>query len=272
MAKTQSFITTVLDVVRNNAQLKEAEPQSVLYASLTAVSLGLPINANLGFAYIVPYNQKQTDGTYKVVAQFQMGYKGFIQLAQRSGLFKTISASPILDGQIKEANPLTGYVFDFNAPIKEYKVVGYAGYFELLNGFSKTLYMTVEELKKHGKKFSKTYAKNFGLWDSDFDAMAIKTVIKLLLAKYAPLSVEMQTAVLSDQAVIKQDGTQEYVDNDSVVLDVEAVAKAKEKARILDFIDTAKTVEQLQQAEKQLVDADVKEAYAQKLANLTANN
>lgn len=268
LTKTQTFISTVLDVVRNNAQLKEAEPQSVLYASLTAVSLNLPINSNLGFAYIVPYKQKQTDGTYKDVAQFQLGYKGFIQLAQRSGLFKTISATPVYDGDDDAVvmKRLTAVI----SPKRGTTIVGYAGYFELLNGFSKTLYMTTEEAKQHGKKFSQNYRKyNSGLWEAEFDAMATKTVIKLLLAKYAPLSIEMQTAVLSDQAVVKEDGGLEYPDNDRVVLDVGKVAEAKEKARILNFIDNAKTVEELQEAEAHLQSAEVKEAYAQKLKLLT---
>lgn len=207
--RTQGFITSVMQVVTSNELLKKAEPASVYSAAATAAVLDLPINNNLGFAYIVPYKDK--DGNS--IAQFQMGYKGFIQLAQRSGLFKTISVTEVYEGQLIEENPLTGFVFDFTKA-KSKTIVGYAAYFELLNGFSKTLYMTKETADAHGKKYSQVYRKGFGLWKTDFDTMAMKTVLKQLLSKYAPLSIEMQRAVISDQAVIKDVDTMEvdYVD------------------------------------------------------------
>ena len=128
-----------------------------------------------------------------------MLFRSFIQLAQRSGLFKTISASPIYDGQLIENDPLKGFVFDFTKKKSE-TVIGYAAFFSLLNGFEKTLYMSVEELKKHGLKYSQSYKNDktraYSLWETNFDAMAQKTVLKLLLSKFAPLSVEMQKAVI----------------------------------------------------------------------------
>jgi recombination protein RecT len=207
--KAAGFIASVLQVTQSNDYLKEADPKTVFNAAATAAILDIPINNNLGFAYIVPY---------KGQAQFQMGYKGFIQLAQRSGQFLTISASPIFEGQILESNPLTGYKFDFTVTSKG-NAIGYAAYFKLLNGFEKTIYMTVEELKKHGKSYSQTFKSDKGLWKDNFDAMALKTVIKLLLSKFAPLSIEMTRAVISDQAVVNDFETQEvtYVDNGEVV-------------------------------------------------------
>ncbi len=207
--KAAGFIASVLQVTQSNDYLKEADPKTVFNAAATAAILDLPINNNLGFAYIVPY---------KGQAQFQMGYKGFIQLAQRSGQFLTISASPIFEGQILESNPLTGYKFDFSVAPKG-NAIGYAAYFKLLNGFEKTIYMTVDELKKHGKSYSQTFKSDRGLWKDNFDAMALKTVIKLLLSKFAPLSIEMTRAVISDQAVVNDFETQEvtYVDNGEVV-------------------------------------------------------
>jgi len=202
--KAQGFMTSVLQIVASNEMLSKADPASVYHAAAVAATLDLPLNNSLGFAYIVPYNAKQKDGSYKTIAQFQIGYKSYIQLAQRSGQFKTISATPIYEGQITESNPLTGYTFDFSQRTSD-KVIGYAGYFALLNGFEKTLYMTVDELKKHGKNFSQTYKKNFGLWETNFEAMATKTVIKLLLSKYAPLSIEMQKAVITDQGLIEDE-------------------------------------------------------------------
>jgi recombination protein RecT len=237
--KAQGFITSVLQITSSNALLAKADPYSIYNSACVAATLDLPLNNNLGFAYIVPYNQKQPDGTYKQVAQFQLGYKGFIQLAQRSGQFKTISATPIYEGQLIESNPLTGFKFDFT--VKSEKVIGYAAFFQLLNGFEKTLYMTVEDLKKHGVKYSQTFKKNFGLWATDFDSMAVKTVIKLLLSKFAPLSIEMQKAVTTDQATINnEDGTDvSYDDHEEVVID-------KESERVALMIGDAKTPEELE--------------------------
>lgn len=201
--RATSFITSVLQIVNNNALLLKADPLSIYHAAATAATLDLPINSNLGFAYIVPYAGK---------AQFQLGYKGFIQLAQRSGQFKRISASPIYAGQIVAENPLTGFEFDFTKP-KSSAPIGYAAYFKLLNGFEATFYMTSEEINAHAKRFSKSFGS--GVWKTDFDAMATKTVIKLLLSKYAPLSVDMQQAIVTDQAIINDlSGTDvTYIDN-----------------------------------------------------------
>lgn len=211
-----AFMTSVLQIVNSNALLQKAEPMSVFNAAATAATLNLPINNNLGFAYIVPYKTKQKDGSWSDVAQFQIGYKGFIQLAQRSGLFKRISSTPVYSGQVVKNNPLTGYEFDFDKKESD-TVVGYAAYFELLSGFEATLYMTKEEVSRHGKKYSKTFEN--GTWKTDFDAMATKTVIKLLLSKYAPLSIEttnIQKAIITDQAIINNVEATDvtYVDND----------------------------------------------------------
>mgnify|MGYP006351483205 CR=1 FL=1 len=242
--RSAGFITSVLQIVASNDLLAKAEPHSVYHSAAVAATLDLPLNNNLGFAYIVPYNQKQKDGTYKQVAQFQMGYKGFIQLAQRSGQFKTISATPVFEGQLVEQNPLTGFQFDFTKKTSE-KIIGYASYFQLLNGFEKTLYATVEELQAHGGKYSQTYKKGYGLWKDDFDAMAIKTVLKLLLSKFAPLSVDMQRAVITDQAIVNNVDTQDvtYVDNEEPVID-------KEAERVILMIQDAKTVKELKAVEK----------------------
>lgn len=212
--KAQGFVTSVLQVVATNDLLPNADPVSVYQSAAMAATLDLPINNNLGFAYIVPYNSKQKDGSYKCVAQFQMGYKGFVQLAQRTGTFKTISAAPIYEGQLIAENPLTGYLFDFTKKTSE-KIIGYAAYFSLVNGFEKVAYMTMAELEKHAKRFSQTYKKGYGLWKDDFDSMACKTVLKLLLSKFAPLSIELQQAVIVDQAAITEgDAVEvEYVDN-----------------------------------------------------------
>jgi recombination protein RecT len=238
--KAQGFITSVLQIVASNDLLAKSDAMSVYNAAAVAAVLDLPLNNNLGFAYIVPYNQKQKDNTWKSVAQFQMGYKGFIQLAQRSGQFKTISAAPIYEGQLVEENPLTGFVFDFTKKKSEV-IIGYAAYFSLINGFEKTLFLKAEEMKNHGLKYSQTYKKGFGLWADNFESMAIKTVLKLLLSKFAPLSIEMQKATIMDQAIINDHVTEDitYADNEDTVID-----KAAERVTIM--IGDAKTVKDLE--------------------------
>lgn len=239
--KSQGFITSVLQIVSQNQLLAKADPNSVLQSAMMAATLDLPLNNNLGFAYIIPYKTKdQKTGQFIDVAQFQIGYKGFIQLAQRSGQFKTISAAPIFEGQLIEQNPLTGFLFDFSKKESE-NIIGYAAHFSLLNGFEKTLFMTTEELKKHGSKFSQTFKKGFGLWKDDFDSMAQKTVIKLLLSKFAPMSIEMQKATIADQAVINNAETEDisYVDHEEVEVD-------KETERVVLMIQDAKTIEDLE--------------------------
>lgn len=208
-----SFATSVLQIVNSNDMLKNAAPDTVFNAACMAATLNLPINNNLGFAYIVPFNNRKLG---KVEAQFQLGYKGFIQLAQRSGQFKTISAAPVFDGQLISENPLTGYEFDWSIKPKHNDTpVGYVAYFKLLNGFEAYLYMSFDDVKKHANKYSQTAKKGFGVWNDNFDAMALKTVLKLLLSKQAPLSIDMQKAVLADQAVVKDVETEqfEYIDH-----------------------------------------------------------
>ncbi len=248
--RAHQFIISVLQITASNELLSKADPISIYNSAAVAATLDLPLNNNLGFAYIVPYNNKQKDGSFKTVAQFQLGYKGFIQLAQRSGQFRTIAAAPIFDGQLIESNPLTGFRFDFTKKTSDV-IIGYAAFFQLLNGFEKTLFMTTEELKKHGVKYSQTYKKGFGLWKDDFDGMAIKTVIKLLLSKFAPLSIEMQKAVITDQAFINNEDATDvtYIDNDEPVID-------KELERATLMIGDATTEDQLEKISSEVVLTD----------------
>lgn len=250
--RAPSFITSVLQIVAYNKLLSNAEPHSVYHSAAVAATLDLPLNNNLGFAYIVPYNQKFKDdqGNWqsKQVAQFQMGYKGFIQLAQRTGMYQTISAAPIFEGQLIEENPLTGFVFDFTKKKSE-KIIGYASYFRLLNGFEKTVYSTVQEIEAHAKRFSQTFKSGKGIWVDDFQSMALKTVLKANLSKWAPLSVDIQKAITFDQAIVKDADTQEveYVDNQEVIepVTVEALQELLDsKVALLDKaeFDNAKRI------------------------------
>lgn len=229
--RASSYLTSVLSVVSQSEQLAKADPKTVYMAALTSATLDLPINQNLGFAYIVPYKNKN----WVYEAQFQMGYKGFIQLALRSWQFQTISATPIYEGQLIEENPLTWFIFDWKAK-KSDVVIGYASYFRLLNGFEKVLYMTKSDIERHANLYSASYKKyQSGLWKDKFDEMATKTVIKLLLSKFAPLSVEMQKAVIADQGVLQDENFDQvdYPDNDQW-----AIAEADLEDKIIDMTAT----------------------------------
>ena len=213
---------------------------SLVYAGLKATALDLPLDPNLGFAYVIPFKNNKKGVTE---AQFQIGYKGFIQLAIRSGQFLLINVTDIREGELKGEDILTGEMSFSRVPDRESKpVVGYAAFFKLTNGFSKTMYMTVGEVKAHAGRYSQTYSskneyiRKASKWDTDFDAMAKKTVLKLLLSKYAPLSVEMQNAIQNDQAVIDDQGEAQYLDNPEeqqpAVEDIqEAVEAQKEEMR-----------------------------------------
>ena len=202
--KAPGFISSILSVANGNTMLQGAEAQSVLNAAVIAATLDLPINPNLGYAAIVPYNDRKK-GT--CVAQFQLQYKGLVELCLRSGQFASLIDEVVYEGQLVRKNKFTGeYIFDEDAKTSD-KVIGYMAYFRLVNGFEKTFYMTLEEVEKHAKTYSQTYKNGYGVWKDSFDCMARKTVLKLLLSKYAPKSIQMQQALTFDQSVVKSDLT-----------------------------------------------------------------
>jgi len=262
--KKELFKTSLLGVINSNSLFEKADPLSIIQSALVATTLDLPINPSLGYAYIIPYGVK---------AQFQLGYKGLIQLAQRTGQYQTISASEVREGQIKDYDPLKGVQFDWT--VTDGEVIGYVAYFKLINGFEKYLYMTIKELKSHGKKYSKSYdskdkyTKEYnGIWRTNFDAMAKKTVLKQLISKFGIMSVEMQDAVVKDQQVIDKDGNGEYVDNNNIIIK----AEQDDRSEVLKFIqDEAMTVEALQQVQEHLETDEEKEAYDSKLFELQAD-
>lgn len=267
--KAQGFIVSVLQVVASNELLKKADPNSVYNAAAVAATLDLPLNNQLGFAYIVPYNVNQKidgpNGTKSwrttVVAQFQIGYKGYIQLGQRTGQYRKIAATRILEGQLVSEDPLDGYRFDFQKKVApDAKVIGYASRFELINGFEKTVYMTIEELREHGKKYSKSFGKDASLWATDPEAMYLKTVLKQNLSKYGPMSIALQTALIADQGLIKDANTLEVEQVDSTITDAK---EDKEHERITLLIANAKTIEDLDPL-RQHADLDQAMAIARK--------
>lgn len=207
------FAMALVQVVDGNEQLQNAEPQSIFNAGIASAILGLPIEKNLGFSYIVPYKDK---------AQFQIGYKGFIQLALRTGQYKLINSTAIKEGEIKLKNRLTGEI-DFNFIEDDdlrdtLKTVGYASYIEFNNGFRNTLYMSMKQVQAHAQKYSKSFGYKNSVWTTNFEAMALKTVLKLNLAKFGALSVDFEKALQLDGTTINKvqdNGTleAEYSDN-----------------------------------------------------------
>ena len=236
--KAPGFISSLLSVVNNNKLLAKANPKTVIAAGAMAASLDLPINQNLGFAYIIPYGNE---------AQFQMGYKGYIQLAMRTGQYQTINAAEVYEGEIIKQNRFTGE-YEFGEKTSD-KIVGYIAYFKLVNGFEKYLYMSIEEMQAHARKFSKNYKGGNEKWGlTDFHSMAIKTVLKRLISKYGILSIEMQgqqmvDAITNDggKMTIKDDGTLE-AEFDGDTIDADGMVIHQDEPHTVITMDDGVTV------------------------------
>lgn len=227
--KKAEFVANVTTLVSNNQMLQHCDAYSVIFSALKATALDLPLDSNLGFAYVIPYNDKASG---KQLAQFQLGYKGFIQLAMRSGQFKTINVRDVREGEIVGEDFISGEMqFKSVEDRENKKVVGYVAFFRLTNGFEKMEYWSVKKIYAHAMKYSQTYAnpksRDYSTWAKNFDAMARKTCIKLLLSKYAPMSVQMQSAIKADQAVITEQG-ERYINNEpqQVLIPAEQASKA----------------------------------------------
>ncbi|MCY8199827.1 recombinase RecT [Bacillus subtilis] len=220
--RASQFTASILSLYNGEQMLQKAEPMSVISSAMVAATLDLPVDKNLGYAWIVPYGGR---------AQFQLGYKGYIQLALRTGQYKFINCIPVHEGELQKWNPLTEEIeIDFEKRESD-AVIGYAAYFELLNGFRKTVYWTKAQVEKHKKKFSKS---DFG-WKNDWDAMALKTVLKAILSKWGILSVEMRKAVIEDdEARERIDITDEM--SEPEIIDAE-VSEEKPSAQDADPFD-----------------------------------
>lgn len=218
--RSPQFMASVINVVNNNNYLAKCEPNSIWGSAMVAAALNLPIDSNLGFAAIVPYGNK---------AQFQMMWKGFVQLAIRSGQYKNLGASVVYEDEIESFDPILDDI-KFT-PIsqrsqrengEDSKIAGYFAFFELTSGFKKSIYMTKKQVINHAKKYSQAFNSNRdSQWKSNFDAMGKKTVMKLLLSKFGILSVEMQKAITTDQGVIDESGNVQYVDRKDIIQNIE---------------------------------------------------
>lgn len=218
-----TFVASLIDLYTGDKSLQTCKPSAIIIEALRAATLRLPLNKALGFAYIVVYNnsvkvtneQTGREEWIKVpTPTFIPGYKGYIQLAMRTGQYRTINADVVYEGEVRKVNKLTGEIA-FDGEKTSDKIIGYFCYFELLNGFSKTLYVTVEDMAAYAKRYSPSVKKettvaqliakaNDGIigkkvgWEGNFNDMALKTVIRRLLSKYGYLSVEMQNAMAHD--------------------------------------------------------------------------
>lgn len=243
---SQRFISSVVSAVQTNPTLSECTNSSILSAALLGHSLNLPQSPQIGMFYMVPFKNKKKvkDSNGREVtmdvteATFQLSYRGMLQLAMRSGQYKAMNVTDIREGELVAYNPIED-TYEFK-PETDYtkrsslKIVGYYAFFEMINGFKKGIYWTIEQLEAHAKKYSASYRNGWSssIWKSDFDAMAKKTLLRQLISKWGIMSVEMEKAYVGDQAVIREDGTPDYIDNiadePEKAVDVFANVEAKE--------------------------------------------
>lgn len=198
--RAPQFMTSITSVVGNNTLLQKADVNSIVMGAATAASMDLPLNPNLGYAALVPFNSK--DGCF---AQLQIMTKGYVELFIRSGQCKSLICEVVRKGELVKKNKFTGeYVFDEDKRESD-GIVGVMAAFELTNGYKKVEYMTVQEVKDHAHKFSQAYRRNAAIWKDNWEEMMKKTCLKRLLVRWAPKSIEMQQMVMFDQAVVKGD-------------------------------------------------------------------
>ena len=235
----QRFTSAIISAVTVNQELQKCTNQSILSGALLGESLKLSPSPQLGQYYLVPFNDRQKGK----VAQFQLGYKGYIQLAVRSGYYRKLNVVAIKEGELIKFNPLTEEIdvrLIEDEDIRENTpTIGYYAMFEYTNGFRKAIYWSKARMENHAKKYSAGYSRDlqrgtqYTFWSKDFDAMAYKTMLRQLISKWGIMSIDMQNAVESDMAVINEDGSKDYVDNAENIIDepseYESTAEATEQ-------------------------------------------
>lgn len=216
------FISSVVSAVNNNPALQECTNQSILSGALLGESLNLSPSPQLGQYYLVPFN----DSKKGKVAQFQLGYKGYIQLAIRSGQYKKLNVLAIKEGELIRFDPLNEEIevklIEDEETREQAETIGYYAMFEYTNGFKKAIYWSKKKMEAHALKYSAGYRakKGFTFWEKDFDGMAYKTMLRQLISKWGIMSIDMASAMDADMAVINEDGTKDYVDNQPDVIDM----------------------------------------------------
>lgn len=211
------FISSIVSAVNNNKELQTCSNSSILSAALLGESLNLSPSPQLGQYYLVPFNNK--DGK---VAQFQLGYKGYIQLAIRSGQYKKINVLAIKEGELVRYDPLNEEIevnlIEDEEEREKAATIGYYAMFEYTNGFKKAMYWSRAKMEAHALKYSAGYAADkrkgnqYTFWSKDFDGMAYKTMLRQLISKWGIMSIDLVTAIDADMAVVNEDGSKSYVE------------------------------------------------------------
>lgn len=230
--RAPAFISSILSAVRGNAALENCDPQSIISAAAVAASLDLPINGSFGSAAIIPYQSKKG-----LVAQFQIMRTGWLQLAMRTGQYKIINDAVVYEGELVSEDKFTGEFVFSHAARKSDKRIGFVAYFKLKDGFEKYVYMTESEIQSHGKRYSKSFEN--GLWKTDFEIMGLKTVLKRAIKKWGPVSISSQLtrAIETDQALIRADGSPEYLDSPIQEIKEEEIPMPKAKTAEIEKAD-----------------------------------
>lgn len=237
--RAAKFIAAISSAVAVNPSLQECDAGTILSGALLGEALGLSPSPQLAHYYLVPYKIKNSDGTFSDRAQFQLGYKGYIQLAIRSGQYKDIDVIEVREGEYLGRDKLTGkHKFEFiedEVERENKSIIGYMAYFEYLNGFYKNLYWSKEKMQKHALEYSQAYASDikkktsYSFWSKDFNGMAFKTMLRQLISKWGIMSIDMQEALSKDMSVVREDGSYDYVDNQPVILQNEKTTSEETK-------------------------------------------
>ena len=214
--KAARFVTAITSAVSNNPALQDCDASTIVSAGLLGEGLNLSPSPQLGQYYLVPFKDRKNNRT---VAQFQLGYKGYIQLAIRSGQYKKLNVLPIKQGELIRFDPLEEEIevqlIENEIEREQAETIGYYAMFEYTNGFKKAMYWSKSKMESHAENYSAGYKahKGYTFWEKDFDSMACKTMLRQLISKWGIMSIDMQTAINNDMGVINEDGSVDYVDN-----------------------------------------------------------
>ena len=233
--RASKFIASISSAVATNPQLQLCDAGSILSGALLGEALNLSPSPQLGQYYLVPFNDKQKGK----VAQFQLGYKGYIQLAIRSGQYKKLNVLSIKEGELIKYDPLNEEIevklIEDEEVREKTKTIGYYAMFEYVNGFKKSMYWSKKKMENHAITYSAGYRakKGYTFWEKDFDGMAYKTMLRQLISKWGIMSIDMQEAMVKDMSVVREDGTYDYVDNNEINLEpiAETVVEPNEELK-----------------------------------------
>lgn len=240
--KKQTFVSNMVALVASNKALSECDPSTIMFSCLKATALGLPLDPALSMAWVIPFKDNKSGTT---VATFQVGARAWLQLALRTGQYQKINVRDVREGEIVGEDFVSGDIVfkKLDKDRMQASLVGYVAMFRLTNGFEKQLYMSVEELEAHAKRYSQTYRRGYGLWaEKDMkSAMYEKTILKRLLSKWGVLSVELQDAIHSDFAVLGENNSIRYIDNEENAIDMDKAQAIADKFKNFDSAEEVKS-------------------------------